>query len=242
MKKLFSLLFTIMLIMSLLPSNSLASSSNEEGLKMTDEELENMKEELIKYDVNNEIAENLAHKIKNGQPLDSMIMDIEDAISFKVKKHADDSEEYIYTFPDGSITVVGVEYAPFYNNGGFTIQSTGISEGSCSSGSGYTSCTNRKIYYLNPGVWEMSFRANYTYVSGGYDYISWAGNESIWMVGGTVGNPYCRIIRSTETSSQKAEARFSAYLYLGGQYGTQTRSISLILGNDKAVAQGNTYY
>jgi len=241
MKKILAVLFAFSMIFSLLPSNSLADS-NQEGFSMTDEELENMKEELMKYGVSSDVADSLSNKIRNGQPLDSMLMDVEDAIDVEVKKHSDGSEEHIYTFPDGSITVVGVEYAPFYNEGEVTTFGTGISGGSCTTGSGYTSCTNRKVYYNNPGVWEISFRANYTYVQGGYDSISWAGNESVWMVGGTIGNPYCRIIRSKETSFQKAEARFSVYLYLGGQYGTQTRSVSLLVGGDTATARGNNYY
>lgn len=64
----------------------------------------------------------------------------------------------------------------------------------------------------------------------------------MWMVMGQVGNPSLRVIWAKETSFNKAEARLSVYLYIGGSYGTQTRSISLLVGGDKALAKGNTFY
>jgi hypothetical protein len=51
-----------------------------------------------------------------------------------------------------------------------------------------------------------------------------------------------RIIRKKETDFKKAEARLSATLNIGGGIGSITRSVSLIVGKDKAKAQGNTYY
>lgn len=242
MKKIISLLFAFGLVFSSMPSNSLAAESNEKPFKMTHEQLVTMKEELIKYGVSSKVAESLSKKMKKGQLLDSIIMDEKDAIDVQVVKHENGSEEHIHTFPDGSITITSVENAPVINSGGFTTLGSGITNGSCSSGSGYTNCTNRKVTYNNPGVWSLSFHANYTYLSSGYDYISWAGNEGIWMVMGTTGDPSMRIIRSTETAFNFAEARFSAYLYIGGSYGTLTRSVSLRVGANAASAQGNNFY
>lgn len=211
------------------------------GIFLTKTELDNVKVELQKYGVDNKTIKKLVTKLANQEVLDSMLYDTDSAISVK-KIETSTGYEEVHTFSDGSISVTGVEELDKLNDGGFTTMGTGISGGSCTGGSGYMNCSNRKVYYSNPGVWEMSFRANYTYVSGGYDYISWSGNQSTWLIYGTIGDPYRRIIRSKETAFNKAEARYSAYLYIGGSYGTQTRSVSLIVGGNSAYARGNTYY
>lgn len=211
------------------------------GLVLSTEELKNVEEQLKKYNVNKKTTKKLVKKLEKQEPLDSMILDVSDAVKSD-KIETDTGYEAIYTFADGSISIIGVEELNKLSDGGFTTMGTGIEGGSCSGGSGYMNCSNKKVYYDNPGVWEISFRANYTYVYGGFDKITWAANESVWMVGGTTGTPSMRIIRGTETAYNKAEARFSTYLYLGGQYGTLTRSVSLILGADSATARGNTYY
>jgi hypothetical protein len=217
------------------------AAEKKTDLVFKQKDLKNVKTELQKYGVDDETIKNLTTKLANQEAIDSMIYDIDKAVSVKRTETPTGYEE-IYTFADGSISVSGVEELDKLVEGGFTTMSTGIEDGSCTGGSGYTNCSNRKVYYLNPGVWEISFRANYSYVQGGYDKISWASNQSVWMVYGTTGDPSMRIIRSTETAYNKAEARFSVYLYLGGSYGTLTRSVSLLLGGDTASARGNTYY
>lgn len=211
------------------------------GLILSTEELKNVEEQLKKYNVNEKTTKKLVKKLEKQEPLDSMILDVSDAVKTD-KIETDTGYEAIYTFADGSISIMGVEELNKLNDGGFTTMGTGIEGGSCTGGSGYMNCSNKKVYYENPGVWEISFKANYTFVYGGYDKITWAANQSVWMVGGTTGSPSMRIIRGTETAYDKAEARFSIYLYLGGSYGTLTRSVSLILGADSATARGNTYY
>lgn len=132
----------------------------------------------------------------------------------------------------------------------FRIFGVGTSGGSTTSGSGYFNVTKVNVYYENPGVWKMNEQVSYTIANGGYDQITFAGNESTWLVGGTLGNPYCRILSPTgavvstgnESASGPTEARYSAYLYIGGSYGTLTRSVSLLVGHDTATPQGNTYY
>jgi hypothetical protein len=211
------------------------------GIFLTQKELNNVKVELQKYGVNNKTIKKLVSKLANQEVLDSMLYDTDRAVSMK-KIQTSTGYEVVHTFSDGSISVTGVEKLDKLTDGGFTTMGTGISGGSCTGGSGYKNCSNRKVYYSNPGVWTMSFKANYTYVQGGYDKITWAGNQSTWLIYGTIGDPSMRIIRSKETSFNKAEARYSAYLYIGGSYGTLTRSVSLIVGKDSAYARGNTYY
>ncbi|MGP7819353.1 hypothetical protein [Niallia sp. 01092] len=226
---------------------ALAAEKNQDqtqktGLVFKQKDLVKVKEELQKYNVDNETINKLISKLKNQEPLDSMLYDTDQAVNVD-KIDTSTGYEEVFTFADGSITVTGVELADKISSPGtITTKGTGIEGGSCSGGSGYVNCNYRKVYYLNPGVWEISFRANYTYVNGGYDYISWAGDQSVWEIYGSIGSPSCRIIRSKETSFNKAEARFSVYLYIGGSYGTLTRSVSLIVGGDSAYARGNTYY
>lgn len=207
----------------------------------SDEDIVNIKSELQNYGVTEETSQKLVEKLEQGIPLDSMLYDESQAIDVK-KIPTLTGYNSIYTFKDGSIIISSTEELETILSNVNLQKGVGISGGSTSSGSGYFNGTNRKVYYSNPGVWEISFKANYSLVQGGYDTISWVGNHNVTMLMGTVGSPSCRIMRSKETATQKAEARLSVYLYIGGSYGTQTRSVSLLVGGDSATARGNNYY
>ncbi|RIJ64074.1 hypothetical protein [Rummeliibacillus sp. POC4] len=243
MKKIFSFLLILGIMIGLSPIKSSAETKNEQ--LMTESELENMKIELIKEGVTEDTAEKLKNKMADGKLLDSMILDESKAIDTQTIKNPDGSEQQTLTFPDGSIITKGIEYANFSNNTTnplITTFGTGISGGSCTSGSGYSVCKNKKVYYSNPGVWKIYFHANYEMINGGYDKITWVGNEGTWLSAGTVSDPLVRIIKRTENANGKAQARYSVYMFLGGSYGTLTRSVSLYVGKDSASVKGNTYY
>lgn len=230
----------------------------ETAVAFKSEDLANLRVELSKYGVNNETIEKLTKKLKEQKPIDSMVYDVDKAVSY-TKIETSNGYEAVYTFEDGSIIVTGVEDLDTLEesqaNKPLSVQKfnkftsknigtlgTGVKGGSCIGGSGYTSCNNVEVYYSNPGVWEMSFKANYSIAYGAYDSITWIGNWSIWQVGGTYSNPSLRYIKQREDGFGKAEARLSATLVLGSNYGTMTRSVSFLLGSDSATARGNTYY
>ncbi len=229
-------MFVISLSLLATPSASLALEEKEHDLKLTNEDLSHLQEELVKYDVEAEIAKSLSEKLNSGQLLDSMTMTEEDAVDSRIKKHLDGSEEKLYIYPDGSITVAGVEPDKI------TAFAEGIKGGSCRTGTGYTNCTNKVVYYKNPGVWEISFRANYTFQRSQFDIISRVYNHSVWMIGGTAQDPSLRMLKSKENSAGPAKARFSTYLNLGGSYGTLTRSVELRVGNNRAKVYAAKYY
>jgi hypothetical protein len=161
------------------------------------------------------------------------------------KKVTNGGETTRYTFPDGSVAVSTVEDVPANQSStqdsANTIKPLSISGGSCTSGSGYVSCSNRTVSY-QLATYGYSFTATYEEVNGAYDKIDSAGNWNIWTAGGTYANASMRIIHSTESASYNAEARLSAQINLADGTGSLTRSLSLIVGDDSARDQWNSYY
>ena len=133
---------------------------------MTSNELKNMENELINNGVPEKKAKELSNKMKNGKLIDSMLMSDNDAINVE-EKEEDGYTKIIHTFPDGSISISGMETVKYVNEEDFKNVSpfaSGIKDGKCVTGSTSSTCTNRTVYYNNPGVWKISFKANYTHV------------------------------------------------------------------------------
>ncbi|MFV5960560.1 hypothetical protein [Bacillus sp. AK25] len=212
------------------------SNSPKDQSGFTKDQLEKVKQNMENEGVVSfETQDKLLKKLANGEALDSFILPEEKAVD-TIKKETDNGYEITYIFADGSYTQSAVDEP------GFSVLKVGITDGKCQGGSGYTNCSGRKVYYNNSGTFSLSFKASYTHVQGGFDSISSAGKWNIWTVTGSYSNPKMRIIRKKETDFKKAEARLSATLVIGGGIGSITRSVSLIVGKDKAKAQGNTYY
>lgn len=201
--------------------------------KQLDKVKQNMQTEGV---VSFETQDKLLKKLASGEALDSFVLPEEKAIE-TIKKETATGYEITYIFSDGSYTQSAVDEPGFS-----TLAYIGIDGGKCQGGSGYTNCSGRNIYYNNSGTFSLSFKASYSIIKGGFDSISSAGKWNIWTVTGSYSNPKMRIIRKKETDFKKAEARLSATLVIGGGIGSITRSVSLIVGKDKAKAQGNTYY
>lgn len=212
------------------------SNSPKEQLGFTKEQLDKVKQNMeIEGVVSSETQDKLLSKLAKGEALDSFVLPEEKAVD-TIKKETDNGYEITYIFADGSYTQAAVDEPDF------SVAGVGIKDGKCQGGSGYTNCSGRKVYYNNNGTFSLSFKASYSLVQGGFDSISSAGKWNIWTVTGSYTNPKMRIIRKKETDFKKAEARLSATLNIGGGVGSITRSVSLIVGKDKAKAQGNTYY
>lgn len=205
-------------------------------LGFTKEQLDKVKQNMESEGViSSDTQIKLLDKLSKGEALDSFVLPEEKAVD-TIKKDTDNGYEITYIFSDGSYTQAAVDEPDF------SVAGVGIKDGKCQGGSGYQNCTSRKVYYNNNGTFSLSFKASYSLVQGGFDSITSAGKWSIWTVTGSYANPKMRIIRKKETDFKKAEARLSATLNIGGGIGSITRSVSLIVGKDKAKAQGNTYY
>lgn len=234
-KAISALLLTLALSLLIGPDNTAAASEDEE-LKVTNQQMDNFINEYAEYGVDENTANQLLEKVLNGQAIDSMVMDEDQAIERKVITNEKEKIfEEVLTFPDGSITVIGVEH----DINEISPLSTGIGGGSCSSGSGYSNCKNKRVYYNTLGLYQLSFYADYSIVNKGYDSIGRIYNSSISGLG-TINQQSFRIIKKKENSSGRAEARLSVRMNISGT--THNRSLSLLVGSNKATARGNTFY
>lgn len=125
------------------------------------------REEVIKWfkdnGVDQETINSLMEKLNNNEMLDSINPEMQ---SRGIVTYSDDNETRI-VYPDGSITVTGIEGGEIIN---VPQSRASISGGSVSSGSGYSTRKGAKVYH-NSGFLNMSFYATYTNVQGGYDKI-----------------------------------------------------------------------
>lgn len=110
---------------------------------------------------------------------------------------------------------------------------TSVESCSTSSISGGTKYTGCKIYVWS-GVWSMSFYADFTIKSSGYDSIDRVYNRA-WSWGGPVSeSSYTLSIgQKTESASGSAWARYTG-TFTGALIGTRTQWVGLWVG-------GNTY-
>lgn len=131
----------------------------------------------MEYGVSEETSKALAEKLRNVIALDSMILDETDAVRTSEIPTLT-GYNTIYHFADGSILVSSAEV---YDKlvAASKMRGTGITGGTISSGTGYTNGKNRTVYYENPGVCKISFKADYGLVNGGFDSISKAYNHSV---------------------------------------------------------------
>lgn len=115
------------------------------------------------------------------------------------------------TYPDGSIELTGiidgeVTTKPADSDG--SIQLLSIDNGTVTKGSGYISYKGSKIYHYT-GVVNAHYYADYTYVTGAYDYIDRAYSPSISVFTGTYSEVSCLVDRRSETSTGAALAHLS---------------------------------
>lgn len=196
--------------------------------------------------VASEKAEELIAKLRRGEVLDADVLSPKDAVD-TVKVVDGDTIKITYFFPDGSAAQTEYTDPSVTHNMSKGSKSKGtilpqsISGGSCTTVTYTTTCKNRKVSY-QLATYGFSFYADYTLVGPYYDSIQWAGNWNIWVAGGNYTNPSMRIIRARETDSAKAEARLSATINLPGGYSSISRSLSLLVGDDKATDRWNAYY
>lgn len=207
------------------------------------EDIQQVRENLFEMGISEEVVEKLVKKLQSGKTLDADFLSEESAID-EITTVEDDVTIVTYVYPDGSRSQMTSEEIPAENlPEGLTPsnKARSISGGSCSGGSGYTICTGRKISYTL-ATYGFSFYASYEHLTGAYDKINSAGDWNIWVAGGNYTNASMRTIKRVESLSGKAEARLSATINPGGDVGSITRSLSLLVGGDKATDKWNIFY
>jgi len=209
--------------------------SKESAIVFSGVDLQSIKENQLKMGSNEETANQLIEKYKNGGMADADLLNLEDAVSSDTIVEGD-TITTTYVFPDGSRAQTEVveleqlgEITPF-----------GISGGSCQTTSVGTECKSVKVSNTL-AAYGMSYYVNYYINRYGSDSISWTGNFNIWMAGGNYANPSLRTLTPVNTSWDQ-EARLSAQLNVGGDIGSITRSLSFFVGNNKTDWGWNSYY
>lgn len=249
MKKIASLALSLSIIGSLGFSNLEGYAVEENDVSIyTSEELKVIRENILDSGTPTNIANSLVEKVNKGYILDADILDVKEALNTVVTDE-NNIKTTTYIFEDGSRTQITEETIPFNEppkipNDDITIQpfSAGtITGGSCSTGSGYESCTNRVIKGGTP-TYTFKFIATYQIVKGGYDKIVSVDNRTVTTAGGTATNQSLTIKKKTENANGVAEARLSADINLANSVSSFSRSLSLKVGKDKASATFNSYY
>lgn len=184
---------------------------------ISNEEIEELKDFLTDYGVDDSTILNLINKLKFGKVWDSL--NPEKSNLGTVEKISEDQEKV--TFPDGSILIRGVDFT----------QSKAIEGGSIISGSGYSGRIGARIYH-NTGVVNAEFKADYTNVKNGYDRIDNVYSSRVKVIGGSYSGKQLDIIKKVENTYGKALAELSFDLSVPGMDSTSV--LSLYVGSDKA--------
>lgn len=217
MKKIFILSLSFLMLFTIyLPNTGFAKE--KENVIMTVDEENKLKSEFTKLGVNIDVQEKLIKKLKNGELIDSINPEMKDKAIVEEKVEKDKNDNIIKwetkkTYPDGSVSVQTVTPVWIYK------------------GTGYTSF-QYALVEENSVVWDASFRADFTLVNGGYDYISRVYESLIQINFGTYNLQYFGVDKPSETYSHPANARQQFdYTVLNGAV-THTVIVYLVVGND----------
>lgn len=211
MKKVLSII-TILAFFLTGNSYTFASEKNVTEVILSDAEITSIKVYLSEYDVSKETQDDLIYKLESGEKWDSL-KGINPVSTHTIEKSG--TEEKVETFPDGSISVSGMDLSTVEESS--VITPYDLDPGDISSGSGYTSYRGAKVY-RNTGVLNASFYADFTQVNGGMSYITRVYDERVFAIGGSVSEISLNLVKSREDLNYPAEAKLSfiVTIYPGG--------------------------
>ncbi|MGL3067072.1 MULTISPECIES: hypothetical protein [Planococcus] len=189
--------------------------------KLTKEDVNHLKSFLTEYGVEEPVQQKLIAKIRSGKLWDSLNESSEIVNSKTVEK--DDGIETIETFNDGSVKITTIDPAKVEegvvktDSEGDVITPLGVTPGTISTGTGYATYSNAKVY-MKTGIADAHFYANFTLLSGSSkDYISSVRGAWVGTFGGTANNISLSIIRKYETLDNPAQAQLKfQYVAAGG--------------------------
>lgn len=204
---------------------------------VSDEQLEQVRENFLQMGIDEETATKLVEKVRNGELLDSQKPDELDKKREDLVVSLTEGKKYI-EFSDGSRIEISVSNSsPVVTT--FDYATGTVSYNSCQSGSGYKNCTIKVRYY--DGIWDIYFNAKISLVQDGYDMISSIYNQGVDAVLYTVVEKRFEIVQKVETSSVAAKADYTnQFTHKSGLY-TLSRTLTLYVENDNAYARLNYY-
>ncbi|MEA0552438.1 hypothetical protein U1P98_18985 [Lysinibacillus irui] len=160
-KRFFSVIFSFAFIFLLN-----VGTSNASEVVLNDTEIEKLRENYISLGIDEVTGEKLIQKVLNGELLDS-----QNPEKIKEKEHElvllPDGETNIIVFDDGSRIALQMEEENLITPYGYS--EVPVSN-SCSSGSGYNTCTVTVKY--NDLIWTISYKTTVTRVQGGQTTIT----------------------------------------------------------------------
>ena len=229
MKKMVIKVIALSFILSIFFNNNGMVNAIEDQ-RLYDEGILKVKDFFNQYGVNESTQNELINTINSGQLLDSMKEDTVAISTYEVNNN--NVIETVAVYQDGSISVTGVELPneKFIENDYIT--PFAIEGGSSSSGSGYATYKNVRVYH-NTGTINAQFQADYT-LTNGKSFISDVYDEKVLVILGNHSNIDLRIVRKTENLDNLAEAKLSFdYKYWTG-IASGNAFLQLYVGNNKA--------
>lgn len=219
---------------------------------------------LLEQGVEQDVVDDLVESVEDGDPIGSLAgLDPIDETTTRKNDLVITTE----TFEDGSVEVttleqpileenddsaeppapsvankhdhwvVGASFSPANHPGAFEASTVGsIKDCKVSSGSGFKSYKNC-VVQRNSATANISFRASYTIVNKGNDYISTIGQAGHRCFAASCSNVKSRIIKKNESSTGKAVARASMDVTLAGGIASRSFWVQLEVGGNKAVAR-----
>lgn len=212
---------------SLINQNNISKNSDTEIMSIN-------KEEVIKWFKDNgldqDTIDSLIKKLDSGKLIDAINPSMK---SRGIVTYSDNYKTKII-YPDGSITITGIEGGEIIN---IPKTKASITGGTSSTGSGYTIRKGAKVYH-NSGVLNMSFYATYTNVQGGYDKIDSVYDKKCTSYLGTWSYISFGRQKIFEDANGPARARFE--VIYNASAGSSTASgnfyLDLRVGGDTATA------
>jgi hypothetical protein len=231
MKKLIILLLVMVMAVSI-SGNALAAENNKSSKNIhgTNVNIADFKQKASELRISAKVQEKLIEKLQSGEILDA---DNPEKYTKKVKdalKLTDKEPRKEYTFPDGSKVVVSVTPVNQPEKvAGITAIDGPDRTKSC--GSGYCRYYSHRIAKETVTI-AMSFLADFTIINGAYDYIRLVWDESAAGFGGTVTVPSLSILRATETSNYRANARLETTFTYFNDGASTDQTLNLWVGSN----------
>ena len=204
MKRLLSVLLTILMVLTLVPFSLSAEETSD---------FVEIKQSFIEIGVDPKKANELTAKVMKGELLDSMKNEYDYILPTRTIDFEQGIIEDVYEYPDGSIKKVSLIIGPEVLTGTIT-------GGTYQSGSYYYSWKNAKVL----ATWAVVTASFYATFEGtptsGKIYDVW--DEGIIVAGGTFSNESLTIVRSEATQSDEALAQLKFTGSVVGGFGQAT--------------------
>lgn len=178
----------------------------------------------------NKDANAVIEKLENGEQLDFETN--KKPVSVKTERKGD-WEVTTETYPDGSVEMTELEQPLNEVSPGIISPQAAPTNCKVKGGSGYRSYTNCHVRRTN-SLYNMGFKASYTIVQKGKDYIGGVHGLETKCYAGTCSKSKLNTTRKKETASAKATAKASTVYKTYGASSSRNVWLKLWVGKDKA--------